>query len=140
MNINSVVHFEVPFDDIERAKAFYSKVFGWQIADWPIKDGTTYSGAMTGKVGEDGKHVKKGVIGGGFVPRAQVKAPIIMLDVENAEEAVQRVTEAGGEKVSQHEYMGIGLAVYVKDSEGNVIGLWQAAEGHKDAMEGENDS
>ena len=26
-----VVHFEVPYDDVERATGFYRDVFGWQI-------------------------------------------------------------------------------------------------------------
>ena len=26
-----VVHFEVPFDDAERARSFYQEVFDWQI-------------------------------------------------------------------------------------------------------------
>jgi len=29
--MDKVVHFEIPFDDEGRAKAFYSEVFGWQI-------------------------------------------------------------------------------------------------------------
>ena len=26
-----VVHFEIPFDDGERARAFYGETFGWQM-------------------------------------------------------------------------------------------------------------
>jgi len=26
-----VVHFEIPFDDAERARKFYSEAFGWTI-------------------------------------------------------------------------------------------------------------
>ena len=123
--MNSVVHFEIPYDDAERAKTFYTAAFGWHIADWPIEDGSTYIGAMTGEVGEDGMHIEKGVIGGGFVPRAMAQAPVLMLKVDNAEEATKQAVEAGGEKLSEHEYMGIGLAVYLKDTEGNVIALWE---------------
>ena len=39
-----VVHFELPFDDAERAKAFYGDVFGWSLADMP---GMAYTYAMT---------------------------------------------------------------------------------------------
>ena len=31
----SVVHFEVPFSDGERAKNFYRQAFGWQLNDIP---------------------------------------------------------------------------------------------------------
>jgi len=30
-----VVHFEVPYDDAERARAFYGEVFGWKIQPIP---------------------------------------------------------------------------------------------------------
>lgn len=30
-----VVHFEIPVDDVKRAKAFYNKAFGWQMAPVP---------------------------------------------------------------------------------------------------------
>lgn len=30
---NSIVHFEIPADDVSRAKKFYEDVFGWKISD-----------------------------------------------------------------------------------------------------------
>ena len=36
-----VVHFEVPYDDAERAHGFYREVFGWQIQ--PIPSSSTTS-------------------------------------------------------------------------------------------------
>jgi predicted enzyme related to lactoylglutathione lyase len=30
---NSIVHFEIPADDVQRAKTFYEKVLGWKISD-----------------------------------------------------------------------------------------------------------
>jgi uncharacterized protein len=27
----TIVHFEIPSDDIERAKKFYNELFGWKI-------------------------------------------------------------------------------------------------------------
>jgi len=30
-----VVHFEIPADNVERAKLFYEKAFGWQISKYP---------------------------------------------------------------------------------------------------------
>ena len=29
-----IVHFELPFDDAERANKFYADVFGWQSSKW----------------------------------------------------------------------------------------------------------
>jgi predicted enzyme related to lactoylglutathione lyase len=33
--MRSVVHFEIPADDVARAKEFYSSVFDWQLQDMP---------------------------------------------------------------------------------------------------------
>ena len=30
----TIVHFEIPADDIERAKKFYNELFGWKIEKW----------------------------------------------------------------------------------------------------------
>jgi uncharacterized protein len=48
--MNKVVHFEIPADDLERAKRFYSQTFGWQIQDWPMSDGGIYAGVRTVEV------------------------------------------------------------------------------------------
>jgi hypothetical protein len=29
----SIVHFEIPVDDLNRAKKFYSQLFGWKLQD-----------------------------------------------------------------------------------------------------------
>ncbi len=31
----TIVHFEIPSDDIERTKKFYTDLFGWKIEKWP---------------------------------------------------------------------------------------------------------
>ena len=31
----TIVHFEIPSDDIERSKKFYNELFGWNIEKWP---------------------------------------------------------------------------------------------------------
>ncbi len=36
-----VVHFEIPFDDGDRARSFYRDVFGWNVQPMP---GMDYSG------------------------------------------------------------------------------------------------
>jgi predicted enzyme related to lactoylglutathione lyase len=30
----TIVHFEIPADDVERSKKFYSDLFGWKIEKW----------------------------------------------------------------------------------------------------------
>ena len=33
-----IVHFEIPADDVERAQAFYTQLFGWQFSNPPGYD------------------------------------------------------------------------------------------------------
>ena len=40
-NLNRVIHFEIPADNLARAKKFYSTVFGWKINDYPEMQYTT---------------------------------------------------------------------------------------------------
>ena len=56
---NSIVHFEIPADDLRRAKKFYERAFGWKISD-PRK--INYFLVETKKKGEDG-------INGGLIAR-----------------------------------------------------------------------
>ena len=34
-NMPTIVHFEIPADDVERSKKFYGDLFGWKIEKWP---------------------------------------------------------------------------------------------------------
>ena len=61
-----VVHFEVPYDDADRARAFYSNVFGWNIQPMPEFD---YNVVQTGPTEENGMPTEPGYIGGGMFQR-----------------------------------------------------------------------
>lgn len=59
-----VVHFEIPFDDGDRARSFYRDAFGWQINEMPELD---YTIVVTGPVDETGMSSEPGYIGGGMM-------------------------------------------------------------------------
>jgi hypothetical protein len=46
-----VVHFEIPYDDGDRARAFYNKVFGWEVMEMPEM---SYTMATSGPSGDEG--------------------------------------------------------------------------------------
>ena len=46
-----VVHFEVPYDDADRARAFYADVFGWAIQPMPEFE---YNFVQTGPTDDNG--------------------------------------------------------------------------------------
>ena len=123
--MDKVVHFEIPADDVERAQKFYKSVFGWEIDHMPEMN---YTIVRTVKVGEDRMPVEKGAINGGMMKRGDFKSPVITIQVDNIEKAVERVKKQGGSLVQGKQSVGdMGFSAYIKDSEGNVIGLWQSA-------------
>jgi predicted enzyme related to lactoylglutathione lyase len=120
-----VVHFEVPFDDGDRARSFYAEAFGWDVTPMPEM---RYTMVSTGPMGEMGPS-EPGYIGGGMMERtAEMPAPVITLAVDDIDEALQTVGKCGGSTVMEKMAVGeMGFAAYFKDTEGNVMGLWQNA-------------
>ncbi len=47
--MDKVTHFEIPSDDKERAKQFYSSVFDWQINDIPVQMGGAGGSVIEGR-------------------------------------------------------------------------------------------
>ena len=121
-----VVHFEVPFDDGDRARSFYKEAFGWQIMEMPEMG---YTIVMTGPSDDSGP-TEAGFINGGMLSREQsaTSGPVVVLDVDDIETALEKIGGLGGSTVVGKTPVGdMGFAAYFKDSEGNVIGLWETA-------------
>lgn len=123
-NMNKVVHFEVPFDDKERAKKFYSEIFNWDITEMPE---IQYTAATTTPTEESGIPTEPGAINGALVERTEGQPnPVITIEVDSIDEHIEKIKQAGGEAVSEKgEVPEMGYYLYFKDSEGNVIGLWE---------------
>ena len=121
-----VVHFEVPFDDADRAREFYREVFGWQIQPMPEMD---YNMVSTGPVSDQGMPSEPGYIGGGMMQRqAPYTSPVLTLEVDDIDATIVAVEKQGGAAVGEKMAVGdMGFAAYFTDSEGNVMGLWQNA-------------
>ena len=119
-----VVHFEVPFDDADRARAFYSDVFGWAIQPMPEFE---YNFVQTGPTDESGMPGEPGYIGGGMFQRQDdIGKPIITIEVDDMDAALATIAEHGGAAVGEQQPVGdMGIAAYFTDSEGNLMGLWQ---------------
>src|SRR4051812_19796086 len=92
-----VVHFELPFDDGDRARSFYKEAFDWQLQEMP---GMDYTLVMSGPSGDQGP-TEPGFINGGMLPRSTSAAsgPVIVVDVESIDVALERVGELGGSTV-----------------------------------------
>ena len=127
---NRVVHFEIPFDDGDRARAFYGNVFGWQVMPVP---GMEYTMVMTGPTDQETGPTEPGYINGGMFERSEQfpgKAPNLVIDVASIDDALRQVKEAGGVVVGERMAVGdMGFAGYFTDTEGNMVGLWESTPG-----------
>ena len=121
-----VVHFGIPADDVERANSFYRDAFGWAITTIPEMG---YSLVSTAPSGEDGRPIEPGAINGGMLARqAPFAGPVVVVDVDDIEEALQRIEELGGKTVIPKQPVGeTGYSAYFTDTEANLIGLWESA-------------
>lgn len=125
--MNSVIHFEIPVDDEGAAQKFYGEVFGWQINASEMPGGGSYTSALTTPVDDKQVPTKTGAINGAIIPRdAQLKHPLLTVDVESVDEAIDKVIKAGGTKlIDKATIPGMGEYAYVCDPSGNVVGLWR---------------
>jgi predicted enzyme related to lactoylglutathione lyase len=123
--MDKVVHFEIPVDDAERARGFYGSVFEWGLQ--PM-EGYDYTLAFTTPVDETSQEpTEPGAINGGLRSRtAETPTPILVIQVDSIDESLKKVEAQGGTTVAPRAEMpGMGAYAYLKDTEGNVIGLWE---------------
>ena len=85
-----------------------------------------YTLVTSGPSGDQGP-TEPGFINGGMMQRQEpFTAPNIVIDVDNLEDALKAVNDAGGSTVSERQAVGdMGFAAYFKDPEGNLVGLWE---------------
>lgn len=121
-----VVHFEIPADDVARAQEFYRAAFGWQLNTMP---GMDYALVTTTPSGEEGP-LEPGAINGGLLARQDpVTTPLVVVEVDDMDAALEQVTKLGGEVARPGFPVGdMGIAAYVRDTEGNIVGLWQSVD------------
>jgi predicted enzyme related to lactoylglutathione lyase len=125
--MRKVVHFEIPAEDLDRAKEFYGSVFGWQLQTMPMPGGGEYTSVVTTPVDEQSQMpTEAGAINGGLFQRTEITSPVITIDVEAIGEALSQVEAGGGTTVTPRTPIpGMGAYAYFKDPEGNVLGLWE---------------
>ncbi|MGH7786394.1 MAG: VOC family protein [Candidatus Binatia bacterium] len=115
---NNVAHFDVAADDVERARRFYERVFGWRFEAWGPPDFYmihTGTGADPGIHGSVSKRSKP-VTGSG---RVGYECTISVEDLA----AIKAAVLANGGKIvlDEHQIVGVGTLIRFEDSEGNTV-------------------
>lgn len=117
--MSTIVHFDVPVDNIDRAKKFYKELFGWKIERMPGE--MEYYGISTAdETGKEG-------IAGGMGKRGDPSQRITnYFGVSSIDAYSKKTEELGGKtimpktKIPRYGYLAICL-----DTENNVFGLWE---------------
>jgi len=87
----------------------------------------SYVIARTTPVDEQFMPKKPGTINGGMFKRSdELTTPVLTIAVEDIDKKMEEIKGKGGEILKEKMKVGdMGYASYFKDSEGNIIGLWE---------------
>jgi predicted enzyme related to lactoylglutathione lyase len=119
----NLAYFEVPADDLKRAKKFYKGLLGWEFARnqnpdvameyWEITTGT----AEEGTINMGGMYQRPGPMPAGI---------ITYVKVDDLDTALAKVEKLGGKIVMpKMSVKMVGTMAHILDSEGNMIALWE---------------
>lgn len=109
---HSIDYIEFSVTDMQAAKDFYSKVFGWEFTDYaPVYAGIKKIGG--GEMG--GLTLAENVVSGG---------PLIVLYSENLKDSFKKAQEAGAHITKEiFEFPG-GKRFELQDLSGNNLAVW----------------
>ncbi len=122
----NIAYFEIPAENVERAKKFYHGLLGWKIA--PTKSmgdparmkAMEYQDVVTGEA-------KEGTLNMGGMYKRQMNEQIMTYAmVQDIDKVLAKVPKLGGMLiVPKMEIPGVGLTAILQDTEGNTIGIWE---------------
>ena len=121
----TIVHFDLPTDDPERAKKFYEKLFEWKFD--PVPGPMPYYLVETKDLeGNPG-------VRGGMGKRGEPEQKITnYIGVPSVEEYLEKVTKLGGQVIMPRTAVpGWGYLAVCTDTENNTFGLWEEDENAK---------
>jgi uncharacterized protein len=109
----TIVHFELPSANTDRAKAFWSGVFGWKFG------GMTEPFVYLMTEGEEpvGAIYQSDELAG--------SGPIVYMDTDDIDATMAKVRDAGGSADEKQSIPQTGWFARCKDTEGNSFSLFQ---------------
>lgn len=123
----NIGYFEIPADNVDRAKHFYRSLLGWKIEPDTNLDPASaaamqYNSIHTGPAQEGTLNA------GGMYRRKMGEGSKNFVLVKDIDAVLSKVEKLGGKIVMpKTEIKGVGPAAVILDSEGNTLGLWTPA-------------
>lgn len=120
---HTIIHFEIPANNVEKIKKFYSNLFDWKIEKLGNME---YYAITTVPMDEKGNLLRPGVNGGLYKKEQPQQAPVNYIYVESVDEYSKKVTDLGGKiVVPKMEVTGMGWFALAQDPEGNTFGIFE---------------
>lgn len=115
--MNQLAHFSINADDVDRARAFYEKVFGWKSAAWGPPGFYQLEGAGVMAALQGRRDLVKGTRTVGFECTIAVESI----------DAIEKAVLANGGKVllARSVIATVGTLMFFQDPEGNAFGAMQ---------------
>ncbi|HUN85567.1 MAG TPA: VOC family protein [Terracidiphilus sp.] len=114
-NHHKINYIEFASTDLDRAKKFYSTVFGWSFIDY----GPDYASFTAASAGIDGGFYRVPT-----APEPAKTAPLIVLYSQDLKATEASILAAGGEiVVPTFEFPG-GRRFHFSDGAGNILAVW----------------
>jgi hypothetical protein len=119
--IGSLVWFEIPADNFDRARKFYSGLFNWKISPFQ---------GMQGPEAQKYLHIETGGAeaspDGGLTTRDQIRGITQYIRVASVEESVAKVEKLGGKVTTRKAAVPqMGYYAICQDTENNTFALWE---------------
>jgi predicted enzyme related to lactoylglutathione lyase len=110
-----ITHIDIPVSDMDRAKDFYSTLFGWQIAEVPGFEGYPMWQAPNK------------ISGGGLAPRSDgFTQPRSYVEVDSIDDTLAKATERGATVVMEKQPISeTSWWAVLQDPDGNTVGLYE---------------
>ncbi len=127
------VHFEIHASQPEAIQAFYSALFGWTFHQWGEQaywllatgDGNPMAGIPSSEPGIDGALVPR--IGPAAEEGQPVNSWVVTVDVDDCRAYLDRAIELGATvALPLAPIPGVGWLAYIKDPDGNLLGMMQS--------------
>ena len=127
---HTIVHFEIPADQPERAAQFYRDLFGWEISKWEgsadQREGFEYWMVRTVPTDDKGMPTRPGVNGGLMRRMFPTQAPVNYIVVENVDDYVRRAQKLGAKLMMEKTPVpSMGWFAQLTDPDGNLFAIWE---------------
>jgi uncharacterized protein len=125
---STIVHFEIPADQPERAAKFYRDLFGWDIKQYEgsAAGGMDYWMVRTVPTDAQGQPTRPGVNGGLMRRMFPGQTPVNYIAVPKVDDFVRKAERLGAKiLMGKQPVPGMGWFAQMADTEGNVFAIWE---------------